>query len=145
MPLQHYRSTYRSEALAALTGNPRFADFTPLKVWSGAIDDRTLPVIGVLTPQERSEQQSKASLTRRTLLQVVVRRLGSEDVEDDLDDDSELIEAIISAHFLQIHQACFLEDLSIVTNTDGRSNVATLVMSFRLTRFRSPPSLPVAP
>ncbi|RJE84029.1 hypothetical protein [Paracoccus onubensis] len=143
--MAHYRSQYRQVALAALTAHSRFASFTRLKVWAGSIDDQTLPVIGVLTPQERREQPGKPSVTCRTLLQVVVRRLGHDDVEDQLDDDSELIEAIVSDSFLKIRQGCFLEDLSVVTNTDGHSNVATLVMSFRLTSFRKIPSLPPAP
>lgn len=143
--MPHYRSEYRRTVLAALVAHARFSAFTPLKVWAGSIDDQTLPVIGVLTPQERREQPSKASVTCRTLLQIVVRRLGSDDVEDQLDEDSEAIEAIVSDAMLKIRQGCFLEDLSVVTNTDGFANVATLVMSFRLTSFRKIPAIPAAP
>lgn len=143
--MSHYRSEYRKAALDALSAHERFSEFTTLKVWPGAVDDQTLPVIGVLTPQEACTQPSKASVTRRTLMQVVVRRKGHDDVEDDLDSDSAVIEAIISAAFLEIRQGCFLEDTSVVTNTDGRMNVGTLVMSFRLTSFRPIATLPEYP
>lgn len=140
--MTHYRSHYRRTALSALTMHTRFIGFTAMKVWPGTVGFQSLPVIGVLTPQERCEAHGRPSVTRRTLLQVVVRRSGHDDVEDELDEDSALIEAIISSAFLHIRQGCFLEDTSVITNTDGRENVGTLVMSFRLTAFHPIATLP---
>lgn len=139
--MAHYRSTYRAQALAALAAHEHFAGFTMLKVWSGSVDDDTLPVIGVLTPQERVDQVGKPSTARRTTLQVGLRRRGFDDVEDQLDEDSELIEAIICATFLSQRQACFLEETSVVANTDGRANIGTLVMTFRLSSWRPIPTV----
>lgn len=138
--MSHYRANIRKAAREALAGLPRFAGFTVPAVWPGALDAETLPVLGVLTPQERREQPSRASVTCRTLLQVVVRRRGSTTIEDELDEDSEEIEAAVTAAFLRVRQGCFLEDLSVVANTDGYSNIGTLVMSFRVTTFRNIPA-----
>ncbi|SFY23556.1 hypothetical protein SAMN04244548_03193 [Paracoccus pantotrophus] len=140
--MPHHRSAYRASVLAALTANARFAGFTAPKVWTGSIDAASLPVIGVLTPQERCERDTQTTTARGTLLQVAVRRLGGDDVEDDLDDDSEVIEAIVMATLRRLDRACALEDTSVVTNTMAERNVGTLVMSFRLRSWRPVATLP---
>lgn len=136
--MPHYRSEYRADARKAIEEDPRFSGMTILKVWNGTIDTAALPVVGILTPQERVEEFRRSSATRRTLLQVAVRRLGSDDVEDQLDADSEAIEALILGAFAKLNGQPVLEETSVVTNTQGHATVATLVMSFRLTSFRAP-------
>lgn len=138
--MAHYRTEYREKARAALAAHPRFQDFTVMKVWPGSVDDTTLPVIGVLTPQEPSERDSQRSTTRRTLLQIALRRLGDEDVEDTLDEDSAIIEALILAGLRSREIRCQLEETTIVSHSGSRTFVGTLVMSFRLQSWRPDPS-----
>ncbi|AZV00200.1 hypothetical protein pben1_p43 [Paracoccus phage vB_PbeS_Pben1] len=140
--MPHYRSSYRASVLAALIANARFSGFTALKVWPGSVDADSLPVIGVLTPQDRCERDTQKTTVRRTLLQVAVRRLGGDDVEDVLDDDSEVIEAIVLATLRRLDQPCALEDTSVVSSTVAERNVGTLVMSFRLQSWRPVATLP---
>lgn len=137
--MAHYRSEYRAAARAALAAHPRFRGFTVMKVWPGSVDDATLPVIGVLTPQEPTERDSQKSTTRRTLLQIALRRLGDDDVEDTLDEDSAVIEAVIIAALRSSELRCQLEDTSIVSHSGSRTFVGTLVMSFRLQSWRPEP------
>lgn len=141
----HYRSAYRSTALAALTADPRFADFTAPKVWPGATDADSLPIIGVLTPQERTRIETLSSTERTTLLQVAIRRAGGDDVEELLDIDSLHVEAILMATLTAGNQWCFPRETSLVSNTDGIRNVGTLVMGFEITSMRPLASLPPAP
>ena len=141
--MSHYRSDIRTLARAALLAHPRFDDFTSPKVWPGAVDVDSLPVIGVLTPQDSSRMESFTSTERKTLMQVAVRRAGGDDVEDALDDDSELIEAIILAAIRVENRFCFLRETSVVSNTDGSRNIGTLVMTFEVTTIRPEASLPV--
>lgn len=143
--MAHYRSQARAVARAALIAHPRFAAFTAPKVWPGAVDAESLPVIGVLTPQDSSRMETFTSTERKTLMQVAVRRKGGEDVEDVLDDDSEMIEAIVLAAIRAQNRFCFLRETSLVSNTDGARNVGTLVMTFEVATVRPEATLPEAP
>lgn len=143
--MTHFRTEYRGLCRDALVLMPRFAGFEMLKVWPGAIDDNTLPVIGVLTPNDRCKQDSMTSTKRETLLQVVVRRKGGDDVEDLLDEDSELIEAVINAALRLPTRSCFLDATTVVSNTNGEANIGTLVMSFLVTQWLPPATIPVTP
>jgi hypothetical protein len=139
--MPHYRSEYRRLCRAALARTPALAGCTILPVWPGAISDEMLPVIGVLTPQEPSAQDTKTSTTKRTLLQIALRRLGGDEIEDQLDQDSAVIELVILGALRSRDLRCVLEDTSIVSNTSAAKFVGTLVMSFRLQSWRSDPPL----
>ncbi|WP_017999923.1 hypothetical protein [Paracoccus sp. N5] len=141
----HYRSDARALARTALIAHPRFAAFTAPKVWPGAIDAESLPVIGVLTPQDSSRMESFTSTERKTLMQVAVRRKGGDEVEDILDDDSEVIEAVVLAAIRAQNRFCFLRETSLVSNTDGARNVGTLVMTFEIASVRPEATLPDTP
>lgn len=140
--MAHYRSEYRRLVREALAAHPRFSGFTIMKVWPGNVDDETLPVIGVLTPQEPSARDTQKTVTKRTLLQIALRRLGDDEVEDTLDDDSETIEEVVIAALRRQDLRCILEDTSTISHTSSRKNVGTLVMSFRVQSWRPEPSIP---
>ena len=143
--MSHHRSDIRALARAALIAHPHFEGFTAPKVWPGTVDAATLPVLGVLTPQDASRMESFASTERKTLMQVAVRRKGGDDVEDILDEDSELIEAIVLDAVRAQNRFCFLRETSVVSNTDGIQNVGTLVVGFEITTVRPEAVLPVDP
>lgn len=143
--MSHYRSDIRALARTALVAHPRFASFTAPKVWPGAVDADSLPVIGVLTPQDSSRMETMTSTERKTLMQVAVRRKGGENVEDILDEDSEVIEAVVLAALREQNRFCFLRETSVISNTDGAQNIGTLVMTFEITTVRPEASLPVVP
>lgn len=143
--MSHHRSDVRALARAALMAHPHFEGFTAPKVWPGAVDADSLPVIGVLTPQDTSRMESFTSTERKTVLQVAVRRKGGDDVEDILDEDSEMIEAIVLAAIRDENRFCFLRETSVVSNTDGIQNVGTLVLGFEITTVRPEAALSVDP
>lgn len=143
--MDHYRSEARALARAALIAHPRFAAFNAPKVWPGAVDAESLPVIGVLTPQDSSRMESFTCTERKTLMQVAVRRKGGEDVEDILDHDSEVIEAVVLAAIRGQNRFCFLRETSLVSNTDGARNIGTLVLGFEITTLRPEAELTPTP
>lgn len=139
--MAHYRSEYREAARAALSAHPHFAEVDVRRVWPGTISDEDLPVIGVVTPQEPCERDTQKSTTRRTLLQVALRRLGRDEIEDILDEDSAVIEAVIVGALRSRELRCVLEDTTVVSNSSGRAFVGTLVMSFRIQSWRPDPTV----
>lgn len=143
--MSHHRTELRALAREALMAHPAFAGFHAPKVWRGSIDAAGLPVVGVLTPQDTSRMESFTSTERKTLLQVALRRGGGDDVEDILDQDSELIEAIILRALRGPNRFCFLRETSLVSNTDASRNVGTLVMTFEIATLRPEALLPASP
>lgn len=139
--MPHYRSEYRQLARVALAAHPRFAGVDVRAVWPGSVSDEDLPVLGVLTPQEPSARDTQSSSTKRTLMQVALRRIGGDEIEDQLDEDSAVIEAVILATLRSGKIRCALEDTSVTSNGGGSANVGTLVMSFRIQSWRSEPTL----
>lgn len=133
-----YRSAYRRAAREALRIDARTMGLTQMSAWAGGIDQETLPVVGVVTPQEQSQPSTHGSNERRTLLQVVVKRLGSDDIEDVLDQDAAAVESIIVAAIQTQEIQCLLEDVSVVVNGEGESKVGTMIANFRVTSWRSP-------
>lgn len=139
--MPHYRSEYRRLAREALAAHPRFTGGDVRHVWPGNVSDEDLPILGVLTPQEPSARDTHTSSTKRTLMQVALRRIGGDAIEDQLDEDSAVIEAVILAAMRSGEIRCVLEDTSVTSNGGGRANVGTLVMSFRIQSWRAEPSL----
>lgn len=140
--MPHYRSTFRAAARAALAAHPRFSSVNVLRVWPGSVDAATLPVLGILTPNEPSARDTQRSVTRRTLLQVALRREGGDDIEDVLDEDSALIEALILGALRSQDVRCVLEETSLVSHSQSRAYVGTLVMSFRVQTWQPEAILP---
>lgn len=140
--MSHYRSEFRTLVREALAAHPRFTEVTVMRVWPGSIDAATLPVIGVLTPQERSAPDTQTTTRRGTLLQVALRRIGHDEVEDVLDADSAVVEAVVIATLRSRERNCVLKDTSVVSNSDAHAFVGTLVMSFRVTSWRPVATLP---
>lgn len=139
--MPHYRSAYRAAVRAALAAHPGLAGVTILPVWPGSIDAATLPVLGVLTPQEPSAIDSQGGAEKRTLLQIALRREGGDDIEDRFDEDSALIEALVLAALRSPEIGCALDETTIVSHSQSRAYVGTLVMSFRVLSWQPAPIL----
>lgn len=132
-----YRSEYRAAARAALAAHPRTAEMEQMLAWASAVNAKRLPVLAVVTPQEQSEPSTHGSFERSTLLQVVVKRLGTDDIEDVLDDDAEAVELAVIAAIQTAAVQCLLEGITTTVNSDGETRVGTLIANFRVTSWRS--------
>lgn len=131
------RSEFRAAARAALAADARMGALTQLSAWAGNIPADILPVIGVVTAQEDVEPETLEHFRRSTLLQVVVKRLGADDLEDELDADADAIEACICPAFLGRGWHCVPASLSIVLNGEGEQRIGTVNAGFRILWHRS--------
>ncbi|OWJ69825.1 hypothetical protein CDV50_16015 [Haematobacter massiliensis] len=131
-----WRSAYRTTARAALAGVPRFASVKVLPAWRGNVDEETLPVLGIVTPDERVTLSARGATERGTLLQIVVKRLGGDEIEDDLDLDAEAIEEALFAAFLSASTICKPEGISLMVEDHASRALGTLICTFRITSFQ---------
>ncbi|WP_444668408.1 hypothetical protein [Cereibacter changlensis] len=130
---QNPRAAFRALACAAIAADPRLQGLTQISAWAGNIDAEALPVFGVVTPQERVTPETLDSFERSTLLQVVLKRLGGDELEDRLDADADAIEPCVCLALLGAGYPCVPEDLTVTVNGDGAQRIGTLVMGFRVT------------
>ncbi|MBT9386981.1 hypothetical protein KM176_24490 [Pseudooceanicola sp. CBS1P-1] len=136
--MTHYRSTFRAQAKAALEASGALAGVTLLSAWAEQIDAATLPVMGVATPSERSSRSSHGgTLEKGTLLQVVLKRQGGSDLEDQLDTDTAAIEAAVSGALNGAGVQCLLEEVTTIVNGEGARRIGTATASFRVTSWHA--------
>jgi len=131
------RILFRQLVRAAVTADARLGSFTQLNAWAGNISAETLPVIGVVTPQERITPDTLDMFERGTLLQVIAKRMGGDELEDLLDDDADAIEIAATSAIMAEGYRCLPEDLTITLNGDGEQRIGTVMVNFRVTYHRS--------
>ncbi|ABN78460.1 hypothetical protein [Cereibacter sphaeroides] len=126
------RIRFRQIARAALAADPRMGSFSQISAWEARPDAGRLPLLMVVTPVERAAQTTLSAFERATVLQVGVKRLGSDDLEDLLDADADAVEGAICRAFQQAAIVCLPEEVTVTLNTDGEQAVGTLISSFRI-------------
>lgn len=131
------RSDFRALARQALATDARLGTLTQISTWAGNISASRFPVIGVVTPQEKVQPETLEHFHRSTVLQVVVKRLGADDLEDLLDEDADAIEACICPAFFAAGWQCLPEGLTIVLNGDGEQRIGTVMAAFTITWRRT--------
>lgn len=138
--MAHWRADYRAAARLALSAHPRFFGVAVLSAWRGNIDSASLPVIGVVTPDERISLATRGQTECGTLLQVVLKRLGGVELEDDLDLDAEAIEAVLYAALPPLNVQCLPESVSVMIEDRADQGLGTVIVSFRVASWRPFPA-----
>jgi hypothetical protein len=128
--MTHYRSEYRAAARAALVDLSSLAEFKSMSAWSQNIDADTLPVFGVATPTESKERESHSSSMRSTNLVVVLKTLGGDDIEDELDVLSDSVEVAIITALGTASVDCDLQNTTTSVDGQGGSRIGTLSLQF---------------
>src|SRR5690606_13444886 len=105
--------------------------------WATGLNASLLPVIAVVTPSERVRPETLEHFARQTLLQIVVKRLGGDDLEDQLDLDADAIEACICPAFFAQGWHCLPDDLSLTLNGEGEQRIGTVTAGFTLSWHRT--------
>ncbi|WP_339112869.1 hypothetical protein [Thioclava sp. GXIMD2076] len=126
------RTQFRELAKAALASAPDLAGVTLVSAWAGNFSANDLPVMGVATPRERGRAGTLASFEREVLLQVVIKRLGGAEIEDQLDRDVEAIEAAVMGAFGTERVTLTPEEVTTTLNGEGEAVIGTAVISFTL-------------
>lgn len=124
------RSAFRAIAREALAADPRMSGFRLLSAWAGGINAELLPVIGVVTPGERLKPLTLKQMQRTLRLQVVSKRLGGDELEDEIDDNSDAIEESVVAAMHAQGIRCLPEDITTTLNGDGEQKIGTVVVTF---------------
>ena len=138
--MPHWRADYRSAARAALSAHPRFTGVSVMPAWRGSIDADSLPVVGVVTPDERITLPARDQTERTTLLQVVLKRQGGDDLEDELDLDADAIEAALAAALPPNTLQCLPDGLSIMIEDRADMAIGTVIVTFRVASWRPFPA-----
>lgn len=124
------RGRFREIARDALVADPRMSGFGMMSAWIGSINAELLPVIGVVTPNERMKPLTLKQLQRALRLQVVSKRLGGDDLEEEIDLDADAIEASVVAAMGAQGIRCLPEEVTTTLNGDGEQKIGTVVVSF---------------
>jgi hypothetical protein len=135
----HYRSAIRAGLRAALAADPTYGAVRQISAWSQNVDAASLPIIGVVTPKEIKDLDGLKTSERETTLLVVLKRIGGEDLEDQLDDDSAAIEIVALTALSGMDLGAELMATDLTLDGSGERRVGTLTMTFRLRQWLPEP------
>jgi hypothetical protein len=127
------RKEVRAQARAALELAPDLAGFTAISAWVQSVDVDALPAWALATPRETRERKSHDKAQEDLTLAVVIKRLGGDDIEDILDDDSAAVEEAIVPALRSNARDAELAHTEIKLDGEGARRVGTLTMAFTVT------------
>ena len=130
---QHYRTQIRASTRLALQHCAYFSDMTHISAWASGVDITTLPVLAIMTPNETKAEEARGSSERIVTLQVLIRRAGGEDIEDQLDLDSGHLEAAVLASLRTNSWGGELTKTEISIDHSGAQRIGSLDMQFQVT------------
>lgn len=136
---QHYRGQIRASTRLTLEHCAHFADCTMLWAWSSELDADALPILAVMTPSETKGDAARGSSERIISLQVLLRRLGGDDIEDILDHDSTVLEAAVLASLRTHNWGAELQATDVSIDQAGDQRVGSLDMKFLVTLWVAEP------
>jgi hypothetical protein len=140
--MPHYRATYRNIVVFALSAQLEFEKFQHMSAWSQTFDDKELPFFAVATPRERKDRSTHGSSTRETVLAVVLKMRGGDDLEDLLDDLSIVAEPVILEALVSEERDCVLTETAVDLDGGSGNRVGTLTLQFNITIWPSEPITP---
>ena len=129
--MKHRRASIRAALRLALSVAPRFAEFEIIPAWTSSVDARSLPVLGIATPSETKDQDTHQAAERAITIIVVLKRLGGEDIDDVLDDDSDHVEGMVLATLRTLGIDAQLDRTDVSADGSADRRIGTLTMTFR--------------
>lgn len=127
------RQLVRAEAKAALVASAYLAGFTEISAWAQSVDVAALPAWAVATPREMRDRVAQTRDQRELTLAIVIKRVGAEDIEDQMDADADAIEAALMPALINDNRDCDLTQTETRVDGDGAQRVGTLTMAFTIT------------
>jgi hypothetical protein len=134
----HPRAEIRAALRAGFAVAPGLAGVAILTGWVFPKDSEDLPALTVVTPRERVDASTGSSVDRLVEIVVVLKARGGDEIEDRLDDLSEVIEAEVIAALAGLEPEPVLYGLSTVdmqVEAEANKRVGTLEMRFEAMRF----------
>jgi hypothetical protein len=129
----HYRAAARDTAKTAMQLSSAFALFAMESAWAQKIDADLLPVFGVATPREDKRLTGLEESQRVFTLILVLKRLGDDDLEDVLDDDSLEAEVVLLGALAPSVEEVLLQTTEVRIEGEGARRIGTLTMNFQIT------------
>lgn len=133
------RKTVRDAAKAALGATAHLAGFTEISAWAQSVDVQALPAWAVATPREMRDRVSQGRDERQLTLAVVIKRVGTSTIEDQMDVDADAIERALVPALSNDNRDCDLTQTETRVDGDGAQRVGTLTMAFTITYWVDDP------
>ncbi|MEP5730368.1 MAG: hypothetical protein ABJL67_13485 [Sulfitobacter sp.] len=132
--MSHPRSEMRRSIRDALVASVGMAGVRVFKSWSHSVGREDVPAVGVFTPREITRGGTGDSVDRTTTIVVLYRAEGGDDLDDDLDDISAVIEPIV-LDALADFQLFALDETDIEINGEGEKRQGRLTLTFSAERY----------
>ena len=137
--MTHYRTAMRAGLRAALAAHPVFGGLRQMSAWAQDIDAESLPILSVVTPREVKDLDAFDRALRETTLVVIVKRLGADTLEDQLDEDSAGLERACLATLETLAVEAELQSTDVQLDGKGEQRLGTLIMTFRVRQWLPDP------
>jgi len=135
----HYRKDIRATVKAALAADTQFDAYTVRSAWAQPDDDSEYPIIGVATPRETKGLSDHSSSERVTNLTVAAIMRGGDDIEDQLDDLSGVLEQLVIDAVGTQEIECDLRETDINLDGSAGGRLGMLTMTFAVTQWLAEP------
>lgn len=136
------RKTIRAAVRAALTGDAFFAGYATGPAWSQPTDSSELPHFAIYTPIEPQRRHSHGVNECALTLLCIIKLIGGDLIEDDLDDAADAATALILGACRSDYAQCELINTGIKIDGAGAQRVGTLDLTFTVTYWVNDPSTP---
>jgi len=132
----HPRAQLRADLRAVIEGEARFSGFADHRALPRNVGADQCPLFYVATPRERVTPDSGDDMSRRPEIMVGLRRVGGDELEDVLDEDSAVLEPLILAVLRGVNDNDYgLDMVEVDVLADGSPRIGRLDMVFRLARY----------
>lgn len=128
----HHRSQIRLAAKLALQHCAHFDGLALRSAWASNVSLDALPLMALLTPQERVTHHTTHTTDREVDLIFLIRRTGGEDLEDQLDLDSLHAETTITAALRTQGFGVSLQSTEISIDQSGERRIGSLDLKFEV-------------
>ena len=133
--MPHPRVVIRADVKTALAALVGIEPDQVQTVYRKEIDIDQLPEITVLTPREQVQRTAVGMVDRIIDVVVVVRRKGGDTLDDDLDNESDDIEAAVLPVLAGHGDEEEVVEVSTQFDVKGSTRVGQLELRFRLVRY----------
>jgi hypothetical protein len=134
------RKAARADARLVLRGLGWLAGYTEMSAWAQKVDVDTLPAWAVATPNARREAVAHDLARDEFSLLFVIKQVGGETIEDDLDDAADAVVPVVIGALRSLTRECDLTSTEARIDGDGEARVGTLSLIFTVRVWTGDPS-----
>ena len=131
--MDDHRTVLRGVVKAALSGDTRIGSFDFKPAWHRSVNIKTAPVYTVHIPVDRSELSSQTTREWQTQIDVIVKRVSGNNIEDLTELDVEAIERAVIPALLALDDLITADTVGVdfEYSGEGASLVAQMTVRFQ--------------